>query len=315
MMQSLLPAIYPTLKDKFHLDFAHIGLITPDLPADGLPAAARWSGFIPTAGRSRIRCRSAWDSRWWGWRCCRWHRATRSSDRGRADGHRPRPCFTRVVASGAHGLRRSAWLAQSLFQVGGNAGSSLGPLLAAFIVVPQRTAKYRLVLAGRATGDRNLSTSAVWYQERGSIATARKAREASHRLRHLPARGRSSSPRRFSIALIFSKYFYLASLRSYYTFYLISKFHVSVQTAQIYLFIFLGAVAAGTIIGGPVGDRIGRKYVIWVRFSACCRSRWCCRYANLFWTGVLSVIIGLILASAFSAILVYAQELSRDASA
>jgi FSR family fosmidomycin resistance protein-like MFS transporter len=111
------------------------------------------------------------------------------------------------------------------------------------------------------------------------------------------------------IALIFSKYVYLASLVSYYTFYLIHKFHLSVQSAQIYLFAFLGAVAAGTIIGGPVGDRIGRKYVIWCSILGVLPFTLALPYANLFWTGVLSVIIGLILASAFSAILVYAQEL------
>ena len=111
------------------------------------------------------------------------------------------------------------------------------------------------------------------------------------------------------IALIFSKYFYLASLTSYYTFYLITNFHVSVQTAQLHLFVFLGAVAAGTIIGGPVGDRIGRKYVIWCSILGVLPFTLLLPYANLFWTAVLTVMIGLILASAFSAILVYAQDL------
>ena len=111
------------------------------------------------------------------------------------------------------------------------------------------------------------------------------------------------------IALVFSKYFYLASLVSYYTFFLISKFHVSVRTAQLYLFLFLGAVAVGTIVGGPVGDRIGRKYVIWCSILGVLPFTLLLPYASLFWTGVLSVIIGLVLASAFSAILVYAQDL------
>ena len=111
------------------------------------------------------------------------------------------------------------------------------------------------------------------------------------------------------VALIFSKYLYLASLTSYYTFYLIHKFHVSVQSAQVYLFVFLGAVAAGTFIGGPVGDRIGRKYVIWGSILGVLPFTCALPYAGLFWTGVLTVIIGLVLASAFSAILVYAQEL------
>jgi MFS transporter, FSR family, fosmidomycin resistance protein len=111
------------------------------------------------------------------------------------------------------------------------------------------------------------------------------------------------------LSLIFSKYFYLASLGSYYTFYLINKFHVSVQSAQINLFLFLGAVAAGTIIGGPVGDRFGRKYVIWCSILGVLPFTLVLPYSNLFWTRILSVVIGLILASAFSAILVYAQEL------
>ncbi len=111
------------------------------------------------------------------------------------------------------------------------------------------------------------------------------------------------------VALIFSKYFYLASLSSYYTFYLIHKFHVCVQSAQLHLFVFLGAVAVGTIVGGPVGDRIGRKYVIWCSILGVLPFTLMLPYANLFWTGVLTVLIGLILASAFSAILVYAQEL------
>ena len=111
------------------------------------------------------------------------------------------------------------------------------------------------------------------------------------------------------VALVFSKYFYLASLISYFTFYLIARFHMSVQTAQVHLFVFLGAVAAGTIIGGPVGDRIGRKYVIWCSILGVLPFTLLLPYASLFWTEILTVIIGLVLASAFSAILVYAQDL------
>ena len=128
-------------------------------------------------------------------------------------------------------------------------------------------------------------------------------------LRNPPAAAQVALAMAILIALIFSKYFYLASLMSYYTFYLIAKFHVSVQTAQLHLFVFLGAVAAGTIIGGPVGDRIGRKYVIWCSILGVLPFTLLLPYANLFWTEVLTVIIGLMLASAFSAILVYAQEL------
>jgi len=134
---------------------------------------------------------------------------------------------------------------------------------------------------------------------------SRAARDTATRL----SWGRIASAMAILIALIFSKYFYMASLMSYYTFYLIAKFHVSVQSAQLHLFLFLGAVAAGTIIGGPVGDRIGRKYVIWCSILGVLPFTLILPYANLFWTGVLTVIIGLVLASAFSAILVYAQEL------
>ncbi len=121
--------------------------------------------------------------------------------------------------------------------------------------------------------------------------------------------GKSGWLSRILIALMFSKFFYMVSLNSYYIFYLMSKFHMPVRTAQIYLFVFLGAVAAGTIIGGPVGDRIGRKYVIWCSILGVLPFTLLLPHANLFWTGVLSVIIGVVLASAFSAILVYAQEL------
>jgi len=117
------------------------------------------------------------------------------------------------------------------------------------------------------------------------------------------------------VALVFSKFFYMSSLVSYYTFYLISKFHVSIRTAQIYLFVFLGAVAVGTIVGGPIGDRIGRKVVIWCSILGVLPFSLLLPYASLFWTGILSVIIGLVLASAFSAILVYAQDLIPGKSA
>jgi len=144
-----------------------------------------------------------------------------------------------------------------------------------------------------------------WYKEKQA---QRKARKAAAPQSELSSRKVAWSLA-VLVALVFSKHFYLASLNSYYTFYLINKFHVSVQSAELHLFVFLGAVAAGTIIGGPLGDRIGRKYVIWGSILGVLPFTLAMPYANLFWTGALSVVIGLILASAFSAIVVYAQEL------
>jgi MFS transporter, FSR family, fosmidomycin resistance protein len=206
----------------------------------------------------------------------------------------------RMASGGQHGL------AQSLFQVGGNAGTATGPLLAAFIVLPagQRSIAWFSLAALAAITI--LSRVGGWYKS--NLPATRKSRSRSGAESQL-RRGRIALAIAVLLALIFSKFFYMASLNSYYIFYLISKFHLSVRDAQIHLFLFLGAVAAGTIIGGPVGDRIGRKYVIWGSILGVLPFTLLLPRANLFWTGVLSVIIGLILSSAFSAILVYAQEL------
>jgi FSR family fosmidomycin resistance protein-like MFS transporter len=205
----------------------------------------------------------------------------------------------RMASGGRYGL------AQSLFQVGGNAGSSLGPLLAALIVMPhgQRSIAWFSVAALVAIVV--LANIGRWYSRHP--ATKKKAgARATH-----PSLPKSRVVLAVSVLvlLVFSKYFYLASLNSYFTFYLIDKFHLSVQAAQIHLFVFLAAVAAGTIIGGPIGDRIGRKYVIWASILGVAPFTLMLPYANLFWTGVLTVVIGIVLASAFSAIIVYAQEL------
>jgi len=206
----------------------------------------------------------------------------------------------RMASGGKHGL------AQSLFQVGGNAGASAGPLLAAFVVLPagQRSIAWFSLAALLAIAV--LTRVSGWYKRRHRAGlTAVSIHPTVLKL----------APRKIKIAmavlmaLVFSKYIYLASLTSYYTFFLISKFHVPVRTAQIHLFLFLGAVAAGTVAGGVIGDRFGRKYVIWCSILGVLPFTLALPYANLFWTGVLTVIIGLVLASAFSAILVYAQEL------
>jgi FSR family fosmidomycin resistance protein-like MFS transporter len=206
-----------------------------------------------------------------------------------------------MASGGQHGL------AQSIFQVGGNFGTSLGPLLAAFIVLPAGQRSIAWLSAAALVAIVIMTQVGHWYKAH------RKPRGQTRTSTHEHHPQLSSRTITVSlailVALVFSKFFYLVSLTSYYTFFLIQKFHVSVQTAQIYLFVFLGAVAAGTIIGGPVGDRIGRKYVIWVSILGVLPFSLPLPYVNLFWTAVLSVIIGIVLASAFTAIVVYAQDL------
>jgi FSR family fosmidomycin resistance protein-like MFS transporter len=209
------------------------------------------------------------------------------------------------MAHAASGGRRG--LAQSIFQLGGNFGSSLGPLLAAWIIVPNGQPSVIWFSLVALVAILVLSRVGHWYK--GYVRERTKVKAGVRSITHTFSRSRVITAVVILLVLIFSKYFYMASLTSYFTFYVIDKFHVSVQTSQIYLFIFLVSVAAGTLIGGPVGDRIGRKYVIWFSILGTAPFALLLPYANLFWTGVLVVPIGIILASAFSAILVYAQEL------
>jgi FSR family fosmidomycin resistance protein-like MFS transporter len=193
-----------------------------------------------------------------------------------------------------------------VFQVGGNMGSAIGPLLAAFIVVGRGQGSIAWFSITAALGIVLLWNVGGWYK-RHMAAAAKKAVRLVRE--HDLSRRQVGLSIGILMALVFSKYFYLASLTSYYTFYLIGKFHTSVETAQILLFVFLGAVAAGTIIGGPLGDRFGRKYVIWGSILGVLPFTLMLPHANLVWTAVLTVPIGMILASAFPAIIVYAQEL------
>lgn len=304
--QSLIPAIYPILKTSFHLDFGQIGLITLTFqliasllqPVVGLytdrkpvPYSLPVGMTFTLLGLLVLSMASNFSLILLG---------AGLVGLGSAVFHPESSRVARLASGGQHGL------AQSLFAVGGNAGSAVGPLLAAFIVVPhgQRSIASFSVIA--LVGMAILSRVGKWYQTYGLAGRAHKKLAAS--VNSLPQRTVAFSIA-ILIALIFSKYFYLASLTSYYTFYLISKFHVSVRTSQVLLFVFLGSVAAGTIIGGPIGDRFGRKYVIWCSILGVLPFTMLLPYANLFWTGVLTIIIGLILASAFSAILVYAQDL------
>ena len=205
----------------------------------------------------------------------------------------------RLASGGQHGL------AQSLFQVGGNTGSSLGPLLAAWIIVPHGRGSVAWFSLAALLAMVVLLQVGRWYR----LHHVSRSKIANHVAGEALSRGKVMMCLSILGLLIFSKYFYLASISSYFTFYLIHTFGVSVQNAQVHLFVFLFAVAAGSLIGGPVGDRIGRKWVIWVSILGVAPFTMALPHANLFWTGVLTVVIGLILSSAFSAILVYAQEL------
>ncbi len=307
LVQSLIPALYPVLKDTFHLDFGQLGLIslTYQLTASLLqPVVGLYTDRHPMPYSLPIGMTFTLGGLLLLSVAHTYPMLLVSSalvGLGSAVFHPESSRLARMASGGRHGL------AQSVFQVGGNLGSSLGPLLAAFIVVPRGQSSIAWFSLAALLGIVILSNLGAWYKGHSA------ARAKTHAKR--PAAQPTLSRRKIAIALailialIFSKYFYLASLGSYYTFYLIHKFHVSVQSAQIHLFVFLGAVAAGTIIGGPVGDRIGRKYVIWGSILGVLPFTLLLPYADLFWTGILVVPIGLILASAFSAILVYAQEL------
>jgi FSR family fosmidomycin resistance protein-like MFS transporter len=207
--------------------------------------------------------------------------------------------MARLASGGQHGL------AQSLFQVGGNGGSALGPLLAAFVVAPwgQRSLAWFSIAAVAAM--LILFRVGQWYRAHLSLRVAKKSPPMTSPV----SAKRAAFAVSILLCLVFSKYFYLASLSSYYTLYLIDTFGVGVSDAQLRLFVFLGAVAAGTFLGGPVGDRIGFKAVIWGSILGVLPFTLLLPYANLFWTTALTIPIGLILASAFSAIMVYAQEL------
>jgi FSR family fosmidomycin resistance protein-like MFS transporter len=305
LIQSLLPAIYPLLKTRYALDFGQIGLLTLtyQITASLLQPLVGWytdrrptpyslaigmgftlSGLLLLALATNFTVLLL---------------AAGLVGTGSSVFHPESSRIARLASGGRHGF------AQSFFQVGGNLGSAAGPLLAAFIVLPygQRSIAWFSIAA--LTAIVLLVRVGRWYREHMRARAQAPAHEVAHGL----PRGQVRRAIAVLLALIFSKYFYLASLYSYYTFYLIERFHVDVQSSQIYLFVFLGAVALGTLIGGPVGDRIGRKYVIWASILGVLPFTLALPHVGLFWTVVLSVVIGLILSSAFSAILVYAQEL------
>jgi FSR family fosmidomycin resistance protein-like MFS transporter len=304
MIQSLLPAVYPLLKANYALDFGQIGLIT-------LVFQVTASLLQPLVGAFTDR-HPTWYSLPLGmsFTLCGLLLLSQATypllllaaaliGTGSSVFHPESSRIARLASGGRHGF------AQSFFQVGGNLGSATGPLLAAFIVLPrgQGSIAWFAVIALIAIA--LLLQVGAWYRRN---AQARKTVSAPAAAATLPRR-QIAIAIAVLLALIFSKYFYLASLSTYYTFYLMERFALTAQNAQFHLFYFLGAVALGTLIGGPVGDRFGRKYVIWVSILGVLPFTLLLPHVDLFWTSVLSVIIGLILSSAFSAILVYAQEL------
>jgi len=307
-IQSLIPSIYPILKASFALTFSQIGLIALTLqltasllqPVVGMYTDRRPMPYSLVGGMafSLIGLLLLSIAGTLGTILV----AAGLVGIGSSIFHPESSRIARMASGGRHGL------AQSVFQVGGNLGSSLGPLLAAFVVVPhgQGSLAWCAVLAVVAMV---LLLQVGHWSAHHRPAASHRAPKGAWEPRPGLSRRRVIGALLVLAVLIFSKYFYLASLSSYYTFYLIGRFGLSVPSAQLHLFVFLGAVAAGTILGGPIGDRIGPKWVIWGSILGVFPFTFALPFANLFWTGVLTVLIGLILASAFSAILVYAQEL------
>ncbi len=307
MMQSLLPAIYPMLKRSYALSFLQIGVLTftYQITASLLqPIVGSYTDRKPRpyslavgmgftlAGMLLLGFASSYPVLLL---------AAALVGTGSSVFHPESSRVARMASGGQHGL------AQSVFQVGGNLGSSVGPLLAAFVVLPHGQSSVAWFSCAALVGILVLTQVGRWYKQHGMARLApRKARDGA--ATEQPTR-RIVAAIAVLLVLIFSKYFYLASLTSYYTFYLIKHFGVSVRASQLYLFVFLGAVALGTIVGGPLGDRFGRKYVIWASILGVLPFTLLLPHASLLWTAVLTVPIGLILSSAFPAIIVYAQEL------
>jgi FSR family fosmidomycin resistance protein-like MFS transporter len=308
MVQALLPSIYPILKTSFHLNFGQIGILT-------LAYQVTASLLQPVVGQFTDRKPSPFSlpigmgftlaglvllsiAPTFGWLLL----AAALVGIGSSVFHPESSRVARMASGGRHGF------AQSFFQVGGNTGSAIGPLLAAFVVLPHGQPGILWFTIPAMIGIFVLTKVGLWSKHHLALTSLKKRNPLSESHETL-SKKKVFSAIAILAALIFSKYFYLASLTSYYTFYLISRFHVPVRTSQIFLFIFLGAVAAGTLVGGPIGDRYGRKYVIWVSILGVLPFTLLLPHANLYWTGVLSVVIGFVISSAFSAILVYAQEL------
>ncbi|QYG03586.1 MFS transporter [Massilia sp. NP310] len=304
-VQAVLPSIYPLLKHEFDLTFAQVGLITLTFqctasllqPWIGLYTDRRPIPFLLPAGMCVTLLGVGLLA--WAGSFPMLLTAAAMIGIGSSTFHPEASRVARLASGGRFGF------AQSLFQVGGNAGSALGPLLAAAIVVGRGQGEIAwfmlLVLVAVAV----LVGVSRWYSNHLMNMVKKAAQHAGPKL----PRKKVVQALVVLALLVFSKYIYMASLQTYYTFFLIEKFHLPVGTAQLYLFLFLASVAAGTFAGGPIGDKIGRKRVIWFSILGAAPFTIMLPYANLFWTGVLSVVIGLVMSSAFSAIVVFAQEL------
>ena len=306
MMQSLLPAIYPILKGGFNLNFGQIGLLTLTYqitasllqPVVGLATDRRPQPFsLPVGmgftllGMVALAVAPSYGLLLAG---------AALLGIGSSIFHPEASRIARLASGGKHGF------AQSVFQVGGNFGGSLGPLLAAFFILSHGRGSLAWFALAALAGILILVTVGHWYRSNGHAQRRAKTKPVAHA--SLSA-GRVRSAVAILLTLVFSKYFYLASFTSYYIFYLMHRFHLSVQTAQIDLFVFLGASAIGTFAGGPIGDRFGRKSVLWASIVGVIPFTLALPYCGLPTTIILSAVIGLIISSAFSAIVVFAQEL------
>jgi FSR family fosmidomycin resistance protein-like MFS transporter len=306
MMQALLPAIYPILKGGFNLSFGQIGLLTLTYqvtasllqPVIGLYTDRRPQPFSLSFGMGftlfgliLLALAPSY---------ALLLAAAALMGVGSSIFHPEASRIARLASGGRHGM------AQSVFQVGGNFGQSLGPLLAAFFILPRGQASLAWFALAALGGMTILAALGHWYKSNGHARVPARRSAAGH-----PTLSRRQVGRAIAVllTLIFSKYFYLASLTSYYIFYLMHRFHLSTRTAQLDLFVFLAAAAAGTVIGGPVGDRFGRKTVIWGSIVGVLPFTLVLPHVGLTATVGLSIVIGLVLSSAFSAIVVYAQEL------
>jgi len=305
MMQSLIVSIYPLLKGEFHLSFVQIGSITLTYQASASllqpligvytdkhpkPYSLSVGMCFTLIGMLTLAFAPSYVSVL---------AAAALIGAGSAIFHPESSRIARLASGGRHGL------AQSIFQVGGNAGSAMGPLLAAWIILPQGQTSLAWFAIAAVIAIAVLARVGAWYKRQHIDRP--KAHPAAAPSPISAARVRSSIA--VLVLLIFSKYFYVASITSYFSFYLIERFHVSVRSAQVHLFVFLLAMALGTLFGGPLGDRIGRKRVIWVSILGIAPFTLMLPYVDLMWVGILTFIIGLILSSAFSAIVVFAQEL------
>lgn len=306
MLQSLLPALYPLLKTRYALDFSQIGVLTLAFQTTASllqPAIGYGTDRHPRPHSLAVAMGCSLTGLLMLSRAGSFAMLVTSAcliGLGSAIFHPESSRVARLASGGRFGM------AQSVFQVGGYAGTAIGPLLAAFIVVPRGQASVAWFTLAALLGMAILWRLGRWYAQRLQLGGSRAGITVSP---HGLSRARVTLAIAVLLMLIFSKYFYLASITTYYTFYLIHRFDLSIAQSQIVLFVFLGSVAVGTLVGGPLGDRFGRKYVIWGSILGVLPFTLMLPHANLRWTIMLSIVIGTILSSAFSAIIVYAQEM------